>query len=37
LMPPFGSASGLNLVTRPQALLTPEQITQVVATLAQWR
>lgn len=37
LMPPFGSASGLNRVTSHQALLTPEQITQVVATLAQWR
>jgi len=37
LMPPFGTASGLNRVANQQALLTPEQITQVVATLAQWR
>ena len=37
LMPPFGTTQGLNLVSSPQALLTPAQITQVVATLAQWR
>ena len=37
LMPPFGTASGLNRVANTEALLTPAQITQVVATLAQWR
>lgn len=37
LMPPFGSAQGLNRVANTQTLLTPEQITQVIATLAQWR
>ena len=37
LMPPFGTAKGLNGVASTQALLTPEQIANVVATLAQWR
>ena len=37
LMPPFGTASGLNRVASTQALLTPEQITQVVSSLSQWR
>ena len=37
LMPPFGTASGLNRIPSTQALLTPEQITQVVSTLSQWR
>ena len=37
LMPPFGSASGLNRVASAEPLLNPEQIRLVVATLAQWR
>ena len=37
LMPPFGSASGLNRVASPAPLLNDEQIRLVVATLAQWR
>lgn len=37
LMPPFGTASGLNRVASTQALLTLEQITQVVSSLSQWR
>ena len=37
LMPPFGSASGLNRVASPAPLLNSEQIRLVVATLAQWR
>jgi hypothetical protein len=37
LMPPFGTAQGLNRIANTQALLTPEQITQVLAMLAQWR
>jgi sulfur-oxidizing protein SoxX len=37
LMPPFGVSTGLQRVTTPQPLLTPEQIQQVVNTLASWR
>jgi sulfur-oxidizing protein SoxX len=37
LMPPFGTAQGLHRIANTQALLTPEQITQVLAMLAQWR
>ena len=37
LMPPFGSASGLNRVSIKEPLLNSEQIRLVVATLAQWR
>ena len=33
LMPPFGTLQGLNLPQPAQAILTPEQITQVVAAL----
>jgi sulfur-oxidizing protein SoxX len=37
LMPPFGVSSGLQRVSTSQPLLTPEQIQQVVNTLASWR
>lgn len=37
LMPPFGSASGLNRVASTEALLTPAQISQVVTALTEWR
>ena len=37
LMPPFGTASGLNRVSHAEPLLNPEQIRLVVTTLSQWR
>jgi sulfur-oxidizing protein SoxX len=37
LMPPFGTASGLNRVSHAEPLLNPEQIRLVVSTLSQWR
>jgi sulfur-oxidizing protein SoxX len=37
LMPPFGSTQGLNQPNPAQAILTPEQITQVVAALQTLR
>jgi sulfur-oxidizing protein SoxX len=37
LMPPFGVSSGLQRVSTSGPLLTPEQIQQVVNTLASWR
>ena len=37
LMPPFGTASGLNRVSHSEPLLNPEQIKLVVSTLSQWR
>lgn len=37
LMPPFGSTQGLNLPQPAQAMLSPEQITQVVAALQTLR
>lgn len=37
LMPPFGSTQGLNQPNPAQTMLTPEQITQVVAALQTLR
>jgi sulfur-oxidizing protein SoxX len=37
LMPPFGSTAGLNQSANPQAVLSPDQIAQVVQTLQNWR
>lgn len=37
LMPPFGTLQGLNLPQPAQTILTPEQITQVVAALQTLR
>jgi sulfur-oxidizing protein SoxX len=37
LMPPFGASTGLQRVSGTQTVLTPDQIQQVVNTLAKWQ
>jgi sulfur-oxidizing protein SoxX len=37
LMPPFGVSTGLQRTPTPKAVLTPDEIQQVVNTLAKWQ
>jgi hypothetical protein len=37
LMPPFGTTQGLTKVISDRAVLSPDEILQVVETLISWR